>query len=281
VTRPGDDVASPVAGRVGGKVTGKVTGIAWCWVAHDERRPTVTTTLPALAQLDAEVARLAGPRAWRVVRSRWRDEPLLADFAALDDLLAHLRGSGDETDGVAARLVALAAAGDAAAVTVVLAALVGVFVACARRQSSAVDDVVADLLSLATEVTCTTVFPDRHVLAVLVSRVQSRHRRLRRRTRLLARAGDRLPRVRALDDPARAAVARVELGALGERVRGHLAAGTFTNDDWRRLVELRVLRRTSRELARRDALTAATVRKRAQRTVEALGVASRLPAEAA
>jgi hypothetical protein len=224
---------------------------------------------PALWLLDTEVARLSLPRTWARVQASWAGDASLA-FARPVDLLSYLRGSREDTDPVARPLVARAAAGDAAALAFVLAALVGVFVAVARRTSSDVADSVADQLSLAAEIVATSALPDENVLAVLVSRVQSRHRRLRRRTRVASDGEDRLARVAGADDPARFALARLELADLCGSVRRHVTGGSFTTDDWRRLVELRVHNRTSADLARAHAMTAAAVRKRVQRTAAVL-----------
>ena len=235
---------------------------------------------PALWLLDTEVARLSLPRPWARVQASWSGDASLA-FVRPVDLLSYLRGSREDTDPVARPLVARAAAGDAAALAFLLAALVGVFVVVGRRTSPDVADSVADQLSLAAEVVRTTAFPDEHVLAVLVSRVQSRHRRLRRRTRVVSDGGERLARLAASDDPARFALARLELAELGGSVRRHVTDGSFTTEDWRRLLELRVHNRTSADLARSDAMTAATVRKRAQRTAAVLAADSLKPARGA
>ena len=157
---------------------------------------------PALAPLDAEVRRLSRPRTWAGVQATWADEPQLT-CRTLADLLGRLRGSGAETDPAAARLVARAGHGDGAAMTVVLATLAGVFVAVARRRGGDVDALVSDQLSLAAEVVTSSPPADEHVLAVLVSRVHSRHRRLRHRSRPVADGGDALSRLTAADDPVR------------------------------------------------------------------------------
>ncbi len=225
----------------------------------------------ALAPLDAEVARLGRPRAWTAVQAAWADEPLLR-VPSVGDMLARLRGTGAETDPTASRLVALAAADDADALTVLLATVAGVFVATSRRRGVDVDTAVADQLSIAAEIVRSTELPPVHVLAVLVSRVQARHRRLRHRTRVLGAGGDVLFTLASDDDPARCALARVELRWVGEAVHHQVERGSFTQDDWRRLVELRVHERTSDEIARRDAMTAAGVRKRVQRTAAAIAL---------
>lgn len=227
----------------------------------------------ALAALDAEVVRLGRPRIWGVVQAAWVDEPLLR-AASVRELLDRLRGNGATTDPIAARLVARAATDDAEALTVLLASLAGVFVATSRRRGVDVDTSVADQLSLAAEVVCTTELPTMHVLAVLVSRVQARHRRLRHRVRFIGENGGALLGVAGGDDPARRALARMTLGHLGEAIDREVGRGTFTQADWRRLVELRVHERSSDEIARRDAMTAAGVRKRVQRTATALAVVS-------
>lgn len=224
---------------------------------------------PALAPLDAEVRRLSRPRAWAAVQATWADEPELT-CRTLAELLLRLRGSGEVTDPPALRLVARAAQGDGAALTVLLATLAGVFVVVARRRGGDVDALVSDQLSLAAEVVTSSPPAGGHVLAVLVSRVHSRHRRLRHRSRLVADGGDTLSRLAAPDDPVRLAMARVELSELAGAVRRNIRAGAFTADDWRRLVELRVHERTSAELAAAESMTAVAVRKRAQRTAACL-----------
>lgn len=225
----------------------------------------------ALAALDAEVARLGRPRTWAAVQGAWLDDPVLA-AASVRELLARLRGSSAETDPIAHRLVVRAAGGDAAAVTVLLASLAGVFVATGRRRGLEVDSAVADQLSLAVELVRSTELPDTHVLAVLVSRVQARHRRLRHRERLQGDGGAALAGMHAADDPARRALARVELDRVGRAVHREVGRGSFTQDDWRRLVELRVHERTSDDIARRESMTPAGVRKRVQRTAAALAL---------
>lgn len=227
----------------------------------------------ALAPLDAEVARLARPRVWSEVQAAWVDEPALR-AGSIRELLDRLRGSGAETDPLAQRLVALAAADDHDALTVLLAALAGVFVTTSRRQGVDIDMSVADQLSLTAEVLQTTELPSVHVLSVLVSRVQARHRRLRHRVRFVGGGGDALVGVAGPDDPAGRAVARVTLGQLGEAIGREVRRGTFTQADWRRLVELRIHERPSGEIGRRDAMSAAGVRKRVQRTAAALAVVS-------
>lgn len=225
----------------------------------------------ALASLDAEVARLGRPRVWAGVQASWASEPLL-EAASVGELLARLRGGSAETDPLATRLVGLAAAGDGPALTVLLASLAGVFVATSRRRGLDVDAAVADQLSLAVEVVGSGDLPERHVLAVVVSRVQARHRRLRHRGRFQGEGSDALGSLASADDPARRALARVELDRLGRAVEREVGRGSFTQDDWRRLVELRVHERTSDEIARGEAMTAAGVRKRVQRTAAALAL---------
>ena len=223
----------------------------------------------ALRLLDTDVARLAHSRTWARAQASWPPE-LRMRFARAVDVLDDLRGSGAETDSLARSLVVLAAAGDGPALTLVLASLAGVFVAVARRRPGDVGDAVADQLSLAVEIVCTTGLPDEHVLSVLASRVQSRYRRMRRRTEVTATGAERFDRLASSDDPARQAVIRVELGELRRAVHRHVVDGSFTTDDWRRLVELRVHQRRSSDLARVESMSAAAVRKRAQRTAAVL-----------
>jgi hypothetical protein len=115
-------------------------------------------TTRALKPLDAEVARLGRPRIWATVQAGWAHEPLL-QAPTVGALLVRLRGSGAETDAPAARLVALAAAGDEAALTVLLGTLAGVFVATSRRWGGDLDVAVSDQLSLVAEIVRTTELP--------------------------------------------------------------------------------------------------------------------------
>ena len=67
-----------------------------------------------------------------------------------------------------------------------------------------------------------------------------------------------------------AALGRVEVRRVGALVRRQIRAGVVSTDDWRRLVELRVHGDSSSAIAERDGLSPAVVRKRAQRTLQAL-----------
>lgn len=224
---------------------------------------------PALVPLDLEVARLQRPRTWARVQADWAGDDLLASRDAAE-LITRLRGTSAEIDPLAGALVTRAAAGDRAALTVVLAALAGVFVAVARRRGGELDAMVADQLSLAAEIVATSPLPPDHVLATLVSRVQARHRRLRHRVRLLSGAPV-VPEVPTTSDATEvAALGRVEVRRVGALVRRQIRAGVVSTDDWRRLVELRVHGDSSSAIAERDGLSPAVVRKRAQRTLQAL-----------
>ena len=262
-----------MGGKVSGKVAGR-TGVHGDVVPMPEVAPMTHYSTPALVFLDNEVARLARPRAWQAVQRDWVDEPELA-AGSLHELLARLRSSGAETDPVARRLAARSASGDAVALVLVLAALAGVFVSTARRHGGDVDALLSDQLSLAAEVVRAGPLPDAHVLAVLVSRVRSRHRRLRRRTRLLGDVDESMAQLPAPDDPARHALARAELAELARLVRAQVDAGVITIDDWRRLVALRVHERSSAELGLVGSLTPGAVRKRVQRTADCLLGAAR------
>lgn len=224
---------------------------------------------PALVPLDLEIARLSRPRRWARVQEAWAGEPSLV-APDLPTLVARLRGTSHDTDVPAAALVARAGAGDEAALTVVLATLAGVFVAFARRRGLDVDTAVADQLSLATEVVCSGTLPTTYVFATVVSRTHARHRRLRHRTRSVV--VDQVASEHGWDDTEAEALARVDAARLGALVRRRVRSGAISADDWRRLVDLRVHGEPSAAIAAREGVTPEVVRKRAQRTLAALGV---------